>query len=155
MNPRIHLTNWSSHRTPGAWGTGRVWTIMALPRRWEKGEGSVPLFIPEIEDLFARQGDKITLEEYRKRFLSTVVQRVRMGKVGGLQPGTLMARTTLGLFPVETGATLCCGCSVEDAHAGACHRSWAAAILSRLDWEVYLDGVLVTPGKADQLLGKA
>ena len=44
--PTIYLSNWSSHRTPGAHGPGRKWTIMARPMRYHRGEGFVSVLTP-------------------------------------------------------------------------------------------------------------
>lgn len=44
--PTIYLSNWSSHKTPGAHGPGRKFTIMARPREWEVGEGTVAVLMP-------------------------------------------------------------------------------------------------------------
>ena len=43
----LFVSNWSSHRTVGAHGAGHKWSIMARPRRWEHGDGSVPVFVPD------------------------------------------------------------------------------------------------------------
>lgn len=42
----IYLSNFASHRTPGAHGPGRKFTIMARPRSWEWGDGRVEDLAP-------------------------------------------------------------------------------------------------------------
>lgn len=61
---------------------------------------------------------------------------------GQLAPDELtFLNTHLGAFwPVLSGATLCCACSVAEADAGRCHRVWVAAFLQRAGWAVVLDG---------------
>lgn len=44
---------------------------------------------------------------------------------------------------VFDGDTLCCACSVAEARAGRCHRTWAAPFLVRAGWRVVLDGEVV------------
>ena len=45
-----------------------------------------------------------------------------------------------------TGEVACiCTCSVAEARAGRCHRSWAAEVLAGIEgWEVYADGTRVS-----------
>ena len=138
--PTIYLSHWGGFRTPGAHGPGRRWTIMALPRRWEKGEGYAPLFVPDAADVQGVQEGTVTVEEYRARYLRLVASRVRAGgKAYGLFPGHLTAITPLDPVPVEHGDTLLCACSVSKAFSNQCHRTWAGAVLRVGGWDVVLD----------------
>lgn len=145
--PTIYLSSWSSHHTPGAHGPGRKWTIMARPRRWEHGEGSVPLLVPPAEDVLDTKNGSLATEEYRSRYLRLLAFRVKVKKVG-VGPGTLLASTPLDPVLVADGDTLLCACSVAAAREGRCHRAWAAALLSASGWDVVLDGVPLPPEEA-------
>ena len=60
---------------------------------------------------------------------------------GGLRFCALLAGGVRGdSWWQVTSATLCCACSVAEAQAGRCHRSWAALHLRRAGWQVVLDG---------------
>lgn len=148
----LFVSNWSSHATAGAHGSGRKWSIMARPRRWEHGDGSVPLLVPDEGDLLAVKGGGITHDEYRERFLRLVAFRVKK-KVPplGIVPGLLLATTG----PVTDGDTLLCACAVADARAGRCHRSWSAALLHLAGWQVVLDGTPLTEAAARALVVRA
>ena len=147
---KLYVTNWSSYRIPDNVGAGRKLTIMARPREWERGEGSVPLFIPDPDDLRAIQGGVITRDEYRSRFLRLVAYRVRV-KGLGLKPGKLMTATTA----VRDGDTLMCACGAEKARSGGCHRVWTAAFLQLAGWEVVLDGAELDETVSRALIAKA
>lgn len=150
--PTVHLSNWSSYRTPGAHGPGRNWSIMARPRRWERGAGFVSLFVPDGDDLLSVQQGGMTLDAYRDAFLRLVAYRVKVkGKTIG--PGGLLAETPLDPVPVADGDTLLCACGVEEARAGRCHRTWAAGLLALSGWTVVLDQRPVLPEQGRALLG--
>jgi hypothetical protein len=128
LRPTIHMTNFSSrtlHR-------GRVFSIMAKPRRWEHGEGFIRELVPAVHDLEAVQSGRIDLETYRARFLAGVPR-------DALSPPHPVLRD---------GDTLCCSCSREEALAGRCHRVWSARLLVEAGWRVILDGLelVVTHG---------
>lgn len=138
--PTVHLTNWSSRNLHGP---GRRFTIMAKPRKWERGAGSVDVLMPESDDLDAVRLGHIDIDEYRRRF--------RVGlerKADGLPPGHLWLKLNngRGYDNVEDGDTLCCACSRADAAAGRCHRVWAAQALAAAGWRVVLDGEEVSDG---------
>lgn len=138
--PTIHLSHWGGHATPGAHGPGRRWSIMALPRRWERGEGTVPLFVPEPDDVRAVLEERLTPDEYRAKFLYLVAFRMRKRTPPlGISPGHLLAETPLDPVLVSDGDTLLCACGVAKARAQRCHRVWAAAFLALAGWEVVLD----------------
>jgi len=150
----LYLSNWSSYRTPGMHGPGRKLTIMARPRAWEVGDGRVPNLIPSgpIADLMAfalaeRAAGSGTsaMEAYRAAYCDTLDR----GLVA-LRPRHLSAFPGGGMggglsFDVDDGDTLCCACSVAEARAGRCHRTWCSPFLVRAGWRVILDGVEVMP----------
>jgi hypothetical protein len=140
MKPTIHLTNWSSRKLHGP---GRKYTIMAAPRRWERGDGRVAALVPNPRMLGDYQEGLVELSTYRAMFERALVQDLEAGL---LAPGTL--RWT-GPYPtggpIEDGDTLCCACSRDEAAAGRCHRAWAAPYLARAGWRVILDGAEVDP----------
>lgn len=153
--PTLYVSNWSSHATPGAHGPGHKWTIMALPRSWEYGEGAVTLLVPAPENVKARHNaearEVYSHEQYRLDFLRLVRSRLREKQMG-VGPGDLQARTPNGVVPVSHGDTLCCACGVEKARNDRCHRNWAAAILAVAGWDVILDTKALSPEEAKNRL---
>ena len=149
MCPTLYLSNFASHRTPGVHGPGRLYTIMARPRKWEHGAGRVSAFVPPDPDELVR------VIAARRQGLTDLVGAYREGVIRawalnyedyGHAPGELLAYCADGVeAPVLDGATLCCACSVDEARAGRCHRAWAAPFLVRAGWRVVLDGVEVSP----------
>ena len=152
--PTLYLSNWSSHRTPGMHGPKAKLCIMAKPRQWEHGEGRVPYLIPTgaVAELMALAlderkagGDTGALNTYHNAYCAA------LESAGiGLRPGRLMSFPWPGMgsgLPASLwdGDTLCCACSVAEARAGRCHRTWAAPFLVRAGWRVVLDGVEVAP----------
>lgn len=138
--PTLHITNWSSRKLHGP---GRMLTIMAQPRHWERGAGRVTQLVPGWFASFKR-GD-IDFEEYRRRY----AQSVKYASVAGhLHPGALFIavpdpRITSSWNyggAVQDADTLCCGCSREAARFDRCHRVWAAHALICSGWRVILDG---------------
>lgn len=122
----IYVTNWSSKALHGP---GTSWTIMARPRRWERGAGTVAALVPAHAMLTAVRGGSIGVGAYRADYLAHVPVRA-------LAPGRLRA----GDVVVADGDTLCCGCARDAAARGECHRAWAAELLRRAGWRVVLDG---------------
>lgn len=133
------LPKWACYRGPG-----RPLTIMALPRSWEAGEGSVTALVPSGDvarmmraALYARKNPLFTgrepLDRYRRVYVAALQGMLDAGK---LSPGKLMARNGLYRFKVEDGDTLMCACSPADE----CHRQFAAPFLARAGWRVILDG---------------
>lgn len=135
--PVLYLSNWSSHATVGHHGPGRKLTIMARPRRWERGEGVVLLLTPDGDDLARVKADPAWLPTYRKRYEGELVM-LGLGEM--LTPGHLVASLEHGEAPVSAGDTLCCSCSRDTAAQGWCHRVWAATALQKAGWQVVLDG---------------
>jgi hypothetical protein len=147
--PTVYLSNWSSSKTPGHHGPGRKLTIMAAPRRWERGAGSVGVLLPDLDALRKVQAGAITGDEYRARFERRLSQ-----VVDGLRPSAMWfdRNNGRGVGSVADGDTLCCACSRDEAAAGRCHRVWAAHALARNGWRVILDGVeLHAPTSAGNL----
>lgn len=134
MKPTIHITNWSSRKLHH----GHVYTIMAKPRRWERGEGAVTGLVPNANDLASVRAESITVAEYRRRFLDGWTPE---RTVSTFRPGRVMASTGNGLVALADGDTLCCACSRDAAARGECHRVWAAELLRQAGWRVVLDGV--------------
>lgn len=144
--PTLYLSNWSSHRTPGAHGPGRKWTAMAEPRAWEWGAGRVRALTPELGDPDGMLRDALAerhagvqdgpaMRAYRAYYIG--------GRIPGLMaPGALHAAAGGGMFPaVEDGDTVCCACAVAERAAGRCHLAWSAPFLHRAGWRVVLDGI--------------
>ncbi len=125
----IHVTNFASR----ALHKGQVFTLMARPRRWEKGAGAVKALLPSHAMLTAVREGEINVELYRADFLRHV-------KASSLVPGRLEAYDGKLFVQVADGDTLCCGCSKAAAVEGKCHRVWAAELLRRAGWAVVLDG---------------
>ncbi|MFA5801174.1 MAG: hypothetical protein WC911_01725 [Thermoleophilia bacterium] len=129
--PTLYLTNFSSKKLHH----GHVYTIMAKPRTWEHGEGTVSALVPRrFRDY---QQGKITMEDYRADFYCQMLDALAELS---LDPGRLATAT--GRMVLD-GDTLCCTCSKTEAAAGRCHRAWAAPYLVRAGWTVILDGVEV------------
>lgn len=143
MNPTLHVTNWSSVKLHGP---GRKFTIMARPRTWERGEGTVIALAPigAREQLMRLALDErehgnatVAMEAYKVAMIADFERCVPM-----LRPMQLMAfgdgRGMGGGLSTEVadGDTLCCAC----AKGADCHRRWAAPFLVRAGWRVILDG---------------
>ena len=142
--PTLHLTNASSRRLHGP---GRVWTIMARPRTWERGIGRVaalspivaltPLMQAAIAERKAGIDGGPALAVYRSAFDARLaIMDLRPGHIHGYLWEGMGSGTLL-----ESGDTLICACSRAEAAAGRCHRSWCAPALVAAGWRVILDGV--------------
>lgn len=155
MTPTIHLTNWPS---TGLHGPGRKWTIMAAPRRWERGEGVVRDFVPPLGLLRDVQAGRCTAGFYftELRRLWTRAEHdwnTALGAGSPFAPGVLLAAVPVAgadprLERVADGDTLLCGCSKAKAAEGLCHRVTAAPFLLRAGWRVVLDGAELARGPA-------
>lgn len=132
--PTIHLTNWSS---PKLHGPGRKWTIMARPRAWEHGEGSLWALLPMEEDLLSVKAGTMSVADYRARCETRFTTYADALIPGVLRDGR--ARHAGKPLVVADGDTLCCACG----RGAECHRRWAAPFLVRAGWRVILDGVEV------------
>lgn len=122
------MTNWSSR---GTRGPGMAYTIMARPRTWERGEGTVQGLTPRHAMLTGVRAKTVSVASYRDDFVRHAKAR---------PPGALRAWTGTAEVEVGNGDTLCCGCSKAVALEGKCHRVWAAELLRREGWEIVLDG---------------
>jgi hypothetical protein len=146
--PTLYLSNFASHRSPGKWGPAYApLTIMTRPRHFERGAGRVDDLVPTAErDLLARaladRSDVAAMAVYREAL------EARWSTLD-LSPGVLTYTPTHRPHPMEVlpGMTLCCACSVAEARAGRCHRSWCAPFLVRAGWRVLIDGVEWPPGE--------
>lgn len=126
----IHVTNWAARRLH----RGRKWTIMAKPRNWEMGRGSVPVLTPWLEMVELFKSGGLSLEALREAFLAELAEE-------DVSPGVLAAETYEGpRVKVAHGDTLLCCCALRSASLGRCHRVWAAERLRQAGWDVVLDG---------------
>lgn len=145
MTPTLFLANFSTLRRadPAVVGTGRRWTAMAAPRRWEMGDGRVAALCPLPEDLRGVQSGRFTAEEYFERFRAGVGTRL-----WSLGPGLLSAHPSPNhwdRYPapatVADGDFIGCACARDAALRGECHLFHAAPFLVRAGWRVVLHGV--------------
>lgn len=151
--PTLHVTNFS---TRSLHGPRRVWTIMAHPRRFDRGDGRLFAFTPWGAAIdFMRQlvrdrkaglpvdekvlGDYRMLQEGQAKACAKPLGEL-LGNLWGVDGIQVPA------IPVEDGDTLCCACSKDEAAAGRCHRVWAAHALVKVGWRVLLDGVELAGG---------
>lgn len=147
--PRLYLSNWSSHRSPGMHGPGRKWTAMAEPRAWEWGAGRVRALTPLISEvrpaLAERRAGIADGPETRTYRVDFTKRMAEWELSGGLQPGSLVATVGYdypGTYPkLGDGETVCCACSVAERRAGRCHLAWAAPFLEKAGWSVVMDGL--------------
>lgn len=148
--PVLHLRSWAwvaarqrAQEWPPPGFSGRAYTIMALPRAWEHGDGRCATLVPQGEELEAMR----TLVLVRQQGLDVpdLLQRYRdllslRWSALELGPGQLQADTPAGPVALKEGDALCCACSADESLAGRCHRAMAAPWLVRAGWRVVLDG---------------
>lgn len=147
--PTLHLTNWASRSQHGP---GRRLCAMARPRSWEHGDGMVPMLAPHMLDLDAWRAGRLTLAEYRERYL---------WRLDDMQEGCLLGPGALALALVDDdyegvghhparevrdGDSLLCSCPRPDSprRTHPCHLEWLAPYLVRAGWRVILYGEEVT-----------
>jgi len=130
--PIIHITNWPSKKLHGP---GKKWTMMALPREWEKGDGSIDELVPTEEDTINAKSGKITFDEFRMNYFAEL-SSMSLFRLGRLQAIT---ENDTKVY-VKSGDTICCVCSKDAASEGKCHRVFAAEIMNDAGWHVILDG---------------
>lgn len=106
---------------------------MAMPRKWEKGDGKVTPVTPDPEWVLAIKDGAISWDEYEALYRDHL-------SFADLRPGKLLADDGI---EIRSGDTLLCACSREDAAAGKCHRSILAKVLKGAGWDVILDGVVI------------
>lgn len=142
--PTIYLCA-SSARRPDKRGTGARFSIMAMPRAWEHGDGTVTEFVPPKPLLRAVQKGEVSWAFYelelRRRWTKRAAQWDDTYK-----PGFVFARKDEGggrdrLIQVRSGDALFCGC----AEGKPCHRRIAAEYLHNAGWNVVLDGKPFAP----------
>lgn len=145
----IYLANWAS---PKLHGSGRKLGIMAKPRAWERGDGTVPVFVPGAAALEAYKAGNLGIAAYREAFERAVLRRASDGlsECGTLaRPAVLLENTESsqvfdsGDVLLRDGDTLLCCCARLVAAQGKCHRVWTAKLLRQAGWQVTLDGVLL------------
>jgi len=153
--PVLHLRSWASVNGQTRRGeplSGHAYTIMALPRAafGELGQGRVDVLTPQgaevgmMRELVStrRMGtgpDPDLLARYRTAL------EARWASLD-LSPAGLLVHHAAGLGRVQPGSVLCCACSAANALRGECHRAWAAPVLARSGWSVWLDGTEVVTG---------
>ena len=140
MKPTLYLSNWACHQTKGFHGTsGRKYTIMAMPRSWEYGDGSCSILVPSKDALLALQAQRLTMGEYEAIFRA-LRDPVLMspGVLYATVPGT--GDELVENVLVQDGDTLCCACSLHEAKRSRCHRVWSAEMLVEAGWSIVLDG---------------
>jgi hypothetical protein len=136
-NPNVFLSNFASRRTRGHHGPGRLLSIMVKTPHWSGAEGTVAALIPNAKDLWRLKDNRISIEEYKRRFITSMESRREL-----LGPHNLILQSEKKLesFEVRDGDTLCCTCSREAAANDRCHRVWVAQALLEHGWDVVLDG---------------
>ncbi len=151
----IYVTNWSSK---AMYGPGRLLTIMANPRHWEHGEGSVPaltppsdLVGPTLKSMKAHEESGCALCQARTAcpFMTGLAEAYRttfdaqMTRFN-LAPGFLSTNIRPRGGPYEVvrdNDTVLCNCARHKAALGYCHRAMAVPFLRRAGWDVVFDGV--------------
>lgn len=167
--PTLYLSNFASYRTPGMHGPGAKWSIMLWTPERAKRRGAIEALQPG--DNLARlthqlvglrrlgHRDENLLATYRTGYedrLARLLHHEDVFEQYRLSPGLLRCVYSItgendvaemqsdDGVRVRDGDTLCCACSVAEARAGRCHRTWAAPFLVRAGWRVVLDGVEVS-----------
>lgn len=156
-DPRIFLANFSSLRKadPAIVGTGRRWTAMAKPRRWEYGEGYVSDLAPEAHLLDLAKSGLMTADEYFRQYRQKIEGRCGRLRPGALQAGGANFDVGGGWVDVSDGDFIGCACARDAALAGLCHLAHAAPYLARAGWDVCLHGRRVRPdGTVEPVAGE-
>ncbi len=134
--PFLYVSNWASWRH--LHGPGKKWSIMLHGRHWEHGDGRIAALTP-LDSELQRYWSNGDLDGYRKAYWTRLAPRLA---AGDLAQHSLIAEVPPGLPRwVESGDTICCGCSRDDAAVGKCHRAWTAQALQAAGWSICLDGV--------------
>jgi len=135
--PSVFLSNFASRKTKGHHGPGRLLSIMVKTPHWSGADGTVAALMPHAKDLRRMKEGRITIEEYRRRFMMSMEARSEL-----LEPHNLIVQSKKKLesFEVRDGDTLCCTCSRQAAADDKCHRVWVARALLEHGWDVVLDG---------------
>lgn len=140
--PALHLTNWASRAQHGP---GRRLCVMAYPRTWELGDGTVLAAVPGGRQVRAFLAGELSVEAYRSH-----VEKYAASRMCG--PGELMFAPRIGTHlgpatPVQGGDTLLCSCPRPDSprRTHPCHLEWLAPYLVRAGWRVVLYGQEIAP----------
>ena len=147
--PTLHLTNLASRAQHGP---GRLWCAMALPRRWEHGDGRVAKAAPAEADLRAVRAAEISPDDYR----ALCVDRFGVfaesgsyapGKLRGVIPAAKTADSRPACRAVGDGDTLFCACPRPDRprRYPFCHLELLAPFLHAAGWIVVLYGAPFNP----------
>lgn len=141
--------------------SSRVWSIMANPRSFEveTAFGFIACLTPKRVHLEAVQSKAIAMHDYRVLYehrIREVLPALGPGDLCGVRKEEVAIRG----FPVavESGDTLFCSCSREQAEIGWCHRVGAAGVLLEAGWRIILDGkplLSVSKGWTPVFEGKA
>ena len=142
--PTIYLTNFASRAQHGP---GHRWCAMALPRRWEHGDGRVAKAAPALADLEAIRCGEITPDDYRAlcvdRFgVFAESGSYAVGKLSAVVPAAKTADARPACRAVGDGDTLFCACARPDSsrRSHPCHLELLAPFLSAAGWTVVLYG---------------
>lgn len=149
-------------------GPGDHWSIQCRPalKRGEMGRGIVWALAPDPDSLDRVKRSRMSLDEYRRRYLEAPAfvasgpnktELVPRCLSPSIAPGRLVGKAMrgVGFVQLKPGDTLTCCCSRADAVQGLCHRVWAAYLLSAEGWLAILDGEPVVPEHAAELLDRA
>ena len=142
-------------RAPGHHGPGPKLSIMAHTPDFARSTttGRIPVLCPNDDELELMQRlvadrkagllvDEELVGRYRALMLGRLDGWLQTG--GVLEPDKLRYRELGGVQcvgHVAADSTLYCTCSLVEAQAGRCHRSWVAPVLRAAGWDVVLDGV--------------
>ena len=152
----LHSWGWVAARVkkrewPPEGYSGRAYRIMAYARTFELGDGCVAMLAPSTPEelsllriIVRRRRAFQDCAEEAAAYRALLEARWLAG-LGAVAPGQLLVAspTPTGADLVGSGDALCCACSAADAAAGRCHRAWAAPLLARVGWTVFLDGQAV------------
>jgi len=141
VRPSLYLAGFQARTFHGP---GRKLCAMALPRRWEHGDGRVAVAAPFEDDLRAVQatGDLAAYRAACERRWQTFAElgrfeRDRFRCVVHADPGPRPTQS-----PVVDGDTLFCACAAPDSPRWKhpCHLEILAPFLVRAGWDVVLWG---------------
>ena len=143
MIPTLYLSNWASKDLHGS---GPKWSIMARPRAWEQGMGTVRVLTPAVDDLLALKALRLDWPTYRARFLAGLPPAAQLAPLALQAHARIHTRFACQDVPVADGDSLLCACSKADAAKGHCHRVFCAEVLQAAGWQVVLDGRVLSLG---------
>jgi hypothetical protein len=161
--PILHVTNFASRKLHGG---GLLLHIMARPPAFVRNfaAGFVTALKPSLNEQELMQslvrrrkaGEAIAEDDaglivYRDTYTARLRRELSAARSApdGARPWpTYWPNNGASMtgFPIRSGVTLVCTCSVAEANAGRCHRVWAAAVLVEAGYAVMLDGKPFTLG---------